>query len=339
MRTVVYYVVAVALLGLAPCQLYGQQALGDGRALDNSLRLGSGGTNARPPRTDYQARNAVITGNVSGLGYFHGRIPYREPGAFHGDLASNRLFRFHAQSLPPTRQTALGRTGPRRVYRSMDAISLGDLKQTPPGADLLVPRDAAFIDGRRQRYPGSEWAGAPSPVGVSFGLIEKVDGRRLELSASPLLGVRVAAPDGELTPGVIGRPLLAGEVGPGAADGAGEPGPADTLGWDIGTPGATALTGRVWPVRVEPRRVDGNVTTLAEQVADLESRVPIPHVAIHAKPGQDVYLDLLRSGLGQAARRPGDDALLPLLRRVWLADPPAELSPPAAAPAADGAAK
>ncbi len=78
----------------------GQNALGDGRALDNSLSVQSQ-FNARRPSLaqELRFRNAIVTGNApSGLS-FRGDVGYRAPGEFEGELGSNDLFAFRRDSL------------------------------------------------------------------------------------------------------------------------------------------------------------------------------------------------------------------------------------------------
>lgn len=304
---------AVALTGLAPCRLYGQQAMGDGRALDNNLRVGSGGKNVAQPGIDYRARNDLVTGNVSGLGYFRGNIPYRAPGEFHGDLGSNRLFRFHARSLAAPAGSGYGLAAPARVYRSMDAVSVTDVQQVAQGVNLLRPRDAASVGGRLPSRVDTRWPDVSGRPGVSVGFIQKSDGRLLELSASPLLGVRVA----DLTPRVVGRPLLRDDVGPRPVVTPAQNVPGETADGLVGGPDQPALVGtdQILPWSVEPRRLDSSVRTMAQQIEDMQSRLPIPHVVIHGEPGQDVYRDFLfkvqenRQGrdVGESSNRIGPD--------------------------------
>jgi hypothetical protein len=79
---------------------FGQDALGDGRALDNSLSTQSR-YNARRPSLaqELRFRNAIVTGNApSGLS-FRGDVGYRAPGEFEGELGSNDLFAFRRDAL------------------------------------------------------------------------------------------------------------------------------------------------------------------------------------------------------------------------------------------------
>ena len=80
---------------------FGQRALGDGRALDDNPRVGSGGRNTA--RASFQAeldfRNAIATGNAPGGLSFRGDLGYRAPGEFAGNLGSDALFAFRRDSL------------------------------------------------------------------------------------------------------------------------------------------------------------------------------------------------------------------------------------------------
>ena len=77
-----------------------QNALGDGRALDNNLSTRGRYNNARPSLRDELAfRNSVVTGNAPNGLSFRGDVGYRAPGEFTGQLGSNDLFSFRRDSL------------------------------------------------------------------------------------------------------------------------------------------------------------------------------------------------------------------------------------------------
>jgi len=88
-------------LGLAAPALAQQAAGGDGRALDANPQVGSGGYNANAPQIDYQLRNDLVTGNVTGGQGFRGNVGYTAPGEFRGGVGSDTVFDFNARSLPP----------------------------------------------------------------------------------------------------------------------------------------------------------------------------------------------------------------------------------------------
>src|SRR5215204_4637235 len=63
----------------------------DGRVLDANNRLGSGGHNTgRDLRLATPTGNDIVTGNVTGLRHFHGRVDYTDPRAFRGNAAGSR---------------------------------------------------------------------------------------------------------------------------------------------------------------------------------------------------------------------------------------------------------
>jgi len=77
-----------------------QDALGDGRALDNSLSTESRFNARRPSLADeFRFRNAIVTGNAPNGMSFRGDIGYRAPGEFTGQLGSNDLYSFRRDAL------------------------------------------------------------------------------------------------------------------------------------------------------------------------------------------------------------------------------------------------
>lgn len=91
--------IAGLALGIGPVAL-GQNALGDGRALDNSLSANSPYNYQRPNlANEIQFRNAIVTGNAPGGLNFRGDVGYMAPGDFRGELGSDELFAFRRDSL------------------------------------------------------------------------------------------------------------------------------------------------------------------------------------------------------------------------------------------------
>ncbi len=77
-----------------------QNALGDGRALDNNLNIRSRYNAARPNiASELAFRNSIVTGNAPGGLSFRGDVGYRAPGEFEGELGANDLFSFRRDSL------------------------------------------------------------------------------------------------------------------------------------------------------------------------------------------------------------------------------------------------
>ncbi|MEO1511745.1 MAG: hypothetical protein AAFU70_06715, partial [Planctomycetota bacterium] len=87
----------VTLLLAAPSQA--QNALGDGRVLDNNLQRGVR-TNASRTRIadEVRFRNSIVTGNSATFGNFRGELPYTAADDFRADLGSNDLFEFRRDS-------------------------------------------------------------------------------------------------------------------------------------------------------------------------------------------------------------------------------------------------
>ncbi len=138
----------------------GQNALGDGRALDNSLSTQSQ-FNARRPSLaqELRFRNAIVTGNApSGLS-FRGDVGYRAPGEFEGELGSNDLFAFRRDSL----YSGLAGMG----IRGSEALQLQFSLTTggrPPGnliGSLAYPRDV---------LPGQVTGQLPTPTTPTIGI-------------------------------------------------------------------------------------------------------------------------------------------------------------------------
>lgn len=183
-----------------------------GRALDNNLQVGSGGVNQAAEQPDFRARNDIITGNVSGLGYFRGRTGYAAPGEFRGSTAEDRLFRFNAQSLPQSGDPynpgygQLNAGQPLSVYRPAAATSAGDVRQSLGSGNILIrPADPNYRVGDQWVQPRQNQsqletpgaAGSTSVVnpGLLPGATQQPSGQALQLTATPLLGVRSPRPD------------------------------------------------------------------------------------------------------------------------------------------------
>lgn len=92
-------IASFALLGFCAASS-AQNALGDGRALDNNLNIRGRYNTARPTiARELAFRNAIVTGNAPGGMSFRGDIGYRAPGEFEGELGANDLFSFRRDSL------------------------------------------------------------------------------------------------------------------------------------------------------------------------------------------------------------------------------------------------
>ncbi len=345
--------------GLLASTLWAQSAQMDGRRLDNSLQQGSGAVNAPIQQPDFRLRNSIITGNVAGLGYFHGNVGYRAPGEFQGRLSSDSLFRFQAQSLPPTGVNPLGFGNP--ALHSVPSLSIQQSPVSPLYSSLAPTSVADLMAGNRLttgnmissgltvRAPVGAYGSATgidtlrsTPVdrlGVSFQSVQ--DGRLLDMTASPLLGVR------RVEAGDLRRALVSPLVSSTASNPAGNLPPQGVLENNVltapsraslgesarvqpgqmqATPGAWAThealrdrgqwapslaLGATIAARLESPRVDDQVS-LDKQVERLQAQLFSPLGTTQTQPGQDVYLDILSQvrentlvAKGQPSDKPG----------------------------------
>src|SRR3990172_9342075 len=114
-----------ALIFLSAPRAVAQYELGDGRGLDNNLQTDGDGFNKRTPTTlGPWYGNAVVTGNVPGLQFFHGDVGYALPGEFSEPLPNDALFRFRARGVLPGSFDEYG--GGRVVHRSFSASGVDD---------------------------------------------------------------------------------------------------------------------------------------------------------------------------------------------------------------------
>ncbi|MAE65268.1 MAG: hypothetical protein CMJ18_13435 [Phycisphaeraceae bacterium] len=190
-------IVALLAVFVAAAAARGQNALGDGRALDRNLQVGSGGINAAAPVVDYAARNNIVTGNVIGLSYFRDDIGYAAPNEFRDVTSSVDLFRFRAISEPPRRPVNTG--------RHFWAASEYNSYYTPfatPRIPVTTRRGAidplaqpsfgglyGFYDHTRSNY------GSPSSAATTVYRTFDESGRIMESTAAPLMGIQHRALD------------------------------------------------------------------------------------------------------------------------------------------------
>ncbi|MFP4104949.1 MAG: tetratricopeptide repeat protein [Phycisphaerae bacterium] len=91
--------VTLVLAGLASLAA-GQTVRGmDGRALDANYQIGSGRVNRRTPGYYSMRNNRYVTGQVTGLAGFRGRVPYRADNELRLDVPSARLEQFRQESV------------------------------------------------------------------------------------------------------------------------------------------------------------------------------------------------------------------------------------------------
>lgn len=133
---------ALAAVLLCSGAAFGQNALGDGRALDRNLRVGSGGYNT--PVRDLQAQirynNAVVTGQAAGGKSFQGDLGYRADNDFAASLGSDATYTF--------RRDSAYSAAPLLGIRSSDAIRY----QFALSTGSALPQQFAGTYGAINRY-------------------------------------------------------------------------------------------------------------------------------------------------------------------------------------------
>ena len=105
---------AAAALGLSAgtTPAAAQQQVSGGAALDANPQVGSGGVNRGAIQPDFRSRNLLITGQVTNGREFRGEVGYTAAGAFRGNLGSDDLFRFRAESFGSSPAALSLPTGP-----------------------------------------------------------------------------------------------------------------------------------------------------------------------------------------------------------------------------------
>lgn len=129
----------VTLLAVAGAA-FGQNALGDGTALDASTQVGSQGKNnrVRDLVEEIKFRNAIVTGNAPNGLSFRGDLPYSAPSDFRDSLGSNDTFLFRRDSLD-SGLGGLGLRGTDGLQRQF-AMTTGTRIPDHLRGSLIVPR-------------------------------------------------------------------------------------------------------------------------------------------------------------------------------------------------------
>ena len=149
---------ATSSLWLAAGAATGQNALGDGRALDSSLQVGSGGFNGptvglrRGVRDELRLRNSIVTGNAAGGASFRGFVGYSATEDFRGELGSNDLFQFNRDAF----YSGLATRGVRGIEALQQQMALATgMAPSPQSAGLIVERSGAGTMSRDLRPDAS----------------------------------------------------------------------------------------------------------------------------------------------------------------------------------------
>jgi tetratricopeptide (TPR) repeat protein len=309
------------------------------KPLDNNLQAGSGGINApKAANTAGQYGNSIITGNVGGLGGFHGNVRYRAPGEFGSRLGSDSTLDFRLRSIPT--QPIEGRGGyipggggyvnPQLSPAAAAANTFGR-----PGAGINIGQ----LSGQGQHLPGIapftnrslDVTGANfSPIGSSLGTIDAASlrpqsqaigyvvspgGQVVQFTTSPLMGIQqvridplqrldVQAPGAGQPPAPAMKPSGPG----GGAPAGGEPGSPAVPGAPVEPAGPTGVDDPRGDVRLAAVPWGD---ALGERLAAVgDARLTYPAFGTEIIEQNIFDPKVITSG------RPGDDVYADLLRRI-----------------------
>lgn len=139
----IHSIVAFAALAALASQSAAAQVVpsaNDGRALDANPQVGSGGLNPQGyVPTQFNAANRYITGNVTGLGAFHGFSPIQDTTTFQAGLGSAGLTFFNRRSVSVA-DVLSGRAAAGLPYygRSETVLQTGNILagQNQPGSSM-----------------------------------------------------------------------------------------------------------------------------------------------------------------------------------------------------------
>lgn len=283
-------------MGIAMCVIgarcaRAQNALGDGRALDRNLRVGSGGINTPVRDLNAQIRfnNAIVTGNAIGGKSFQGNVGYLATDDFRAGLGSDQFFAFRRDSAISA-VTAAGIRGT-DALRYQFALSTG---QTPPAIMGNIPDfSTGLTRGAMPIHPGL-------PAGVETKFMGNTASSSLRSTAEfnaqqalrpSIIGAK-RLPDG-ITTVVIASPLMGvNAIRMGAA--AGSTDAADRLA------SAPSLTG----LEAVPGYISSPI--------NLASSVASTRVDTRVKAPQPV-LDQLQRALDSNRVKSGVDAINPVV--------------------------
>lgn len=356
---------AAAVLMLLAGTATAQNALGDGRGLDNSLSTQGRFNQARPSLdAEIAFRNAIATGNAGNGASFRGDVGYTAPSAFRGELGSNDLFAFRRDSLT-SGLAGMGIRGTDALQLQMSLATgarppsnlIGSFVVDPSGAGTTASQvarrdEAAGLPGRIPGQPlptailrsdadpdadprgTALWSlRSPSSYLTTRGLqpvlldVTESQGERVGLTASTLRGVRLS-PLADLTAPIDPAQALAPGQRPG------QPG---------ATPGSPA-PGQAGADDAEPRPQTMHQRVLEEFAAALEAnRVAAQEAAAQAATPAvaptnplDQLQIWLRTGQGENPFAPPalDPATDPATDPAGVTEPEAD---PAASTTAPGA--
>lgn len=159
--TAVPLVLALTAGSLIPAKALAQNALGDGRGLDNNLQVGSGRINpARPSlQAELDFRNAIVTGNVGGGKQFRGDVGYSAANDFRGALGSNDIFYFQRETVNSAITTGIATRNLRGIDALRSQFDLPTAGQTQGfGGELIINRPGVGFNAQQIVAPMSQTA-------------------------------------------------------------------------------------------------------------------------------------------------------------------------------------
>lgn len=321
---------AVGAMSVGTPAVAQQRAGGDGRALDANQQVGSGGANPEREQLDYRQRNDVVTGNVGGGRSFRDDVGYDAPGDFRDSTGADDFFPFRRDAAGVgTGVGGRGRLDSGSVYGPYSSphvarprLGPGQMR-TPWSLDGQGPI-RSDIDLRIR--PGRQHYNA-----LDRFMLDGGEGNWLEISASPLLGVRSDVRGGvEWMDG--GMPWRESPLAPDLED----PLQLREEDWQIDRSlrrsslldpradelsdgAATEEEGRERMLRQSPTLMLGNqlrsqlldpsrdrrrAEAMEQRITQLEEQMFEPVQSVRSvEPGEDVYMDLLTAMRGDD----GDD--------------------------------
>ncbi|MEX0876230.1 MAG: hypothetical protein WD114_02120, partial [Phycisphaerales bacterium] len=177
---------AALLLSSASGLAMGQNALGDGRALDANPGQHGPNNYQRPSLIDeLRFRNSIATGNAPGGLSFRGDIGYRAPGEFTGQLGSDALFAFRRDSL----YSGLAGMGIRGTdaLQYQFALTTGSAPPRNLIGNLSYTRDDLYSGGYTSQQPDGQYnssVGSTQVIGFD-NEVDDLDLRGQALSVLP----------------------------------------------------------------------------------------------------------------------------------------------------------
>lgn len=157
--TAILALAAAVLLPAVPARA--QHQVNTGQALDANPQVGSGGYNRvvggrGGVNTQLGVSQRIVTGQVSGLGYFRGQIRYSSAESIQADVPTSELGTFRRQSVGIPDVVSGSPTYRSNVYfeRSTTALRLNEIRSglTSPGSN--VPQRSSLSSRAAQRLLG-----------------------------------------------------------------------------------------------------------------------------------------------------------------------------------------